>query len=178
LLLVENGVPMKTTNRNVLFDFQQKTPTWQNVDDGVMGGLSASRFAAQDGSLIFTGNVSLEHNGGFASAYLLGEQFDLSTYTGVCARVRGDGKRYGFTLVTPVSGQEQIHRAYFVAQIGLWQEVYMPFSGFVPMRRGRVLSSDIRPNLERVLKMGFIIADEQAGRFALQVEKISAYLET
>jgi hypothetical protein len=29
-----------------------------------------------------------------------------------------------------------------------------------------------------VLKMGFIIADEQEGRFALQVEKISAYLET
>jgi len=168
---------MKTTNRNVLFDFQKDEPNWQNVDDGVMGGLSESCFTAQSESVVFTGNVSLENNGGFASAYLLAEPFDLSAYTGICVRVRGDGKRYGFTLVTPVNGKEQIHRAYFFAQSRLWQEVYMPFSGFQPKRRGRVLSPDIRPNLEQVLKMGFIIADKQAGRFALQIEKISAYLE-
>ena len=53
----------------ILFDFPTATnyPTWQIVNDDVMGGLSTSRFQIlTNGGAVFTGVVSLETNGGFA----------------------------------------------------------------------------------------------------------------
>ncbi len=40
---------------------------WRIVNDGVMGGLSSSKATIKDDKIIFSGNVSLENNGGFAS---------------------------------------------------------------------------------------------------------------
>ena len=42
--------------------------SWQIVNDGVMGGISSSRMVEADGVLNFEGELSLENNGGFASA--------------------------------------------------------------------------------------------------------------
>lgn len=50
-----NSSIMKTENK------------WRIVNDGVMGGLSSSRVSVNDDKIIFSGNVSLENNGGFAS---------------------------------------------------------------------------------------------------------------
>jgi hypothetical protein len=52
-----------------LFDFGANTnaPGWQVVNDGVMGGLSASAFCVTNGVAVFRGEVSLVNNGGFAS---------------------------------------------------------------------------------------------------------------
>lgn len=41
---------------------------WTTVNDPVMGGLSTSRITFDNGGLLFSGNISLENNGGFASA--------------------------------------------------------------------------------------------------------------
>ncbi len=41
---------------------------WTTVNDPVMGGMSNSRITYGDGGLVFSGNISLENNGGFASA--------------------------------------------------------------------------------------------------------------
>jgi hypothetical protein len=41
---------------------------WRIVNDGVMGGLSTSNVRINDeGKISFSGNVSLDNNGGFAS---------------------------------------------------------------------------------------------------------------
>ncbi len=162
-------------NEKILFNFQDAAPAWGHTDDVVMGGLSASRFEFRDNCLIFKGDVSLENNGGFASAYLAGQNFDLEEYTGIRLRVRGDGKRYGFNLMTPVNGREQFHRFYFDTIANTWQNIEMPFGEFIPMRRGMVLPLSIRPNLKQVLRMGFIISDKQEGRFELRVEQMAVY---
>ena len=57
-------------SEKVLFDFQasKNPPTWQIVNDDVMGGVSTSKFQVlTNGGAIFSGVVSLENNGGFAS---------------------------------------------------------------------------------------------------------------
>ena len=41
---------------------------WTTVNDPVMGGMSTSRIAFGNGGLMFSGVISLENNGGFASA--------------------------------------------------------------------------------------------------------------
>lgn len=166
---------MLATNETILYDFQKAIPQWDHTDDVVMGGLSESRFEFQDEVLLFTGNVSLENNGGFASAYLQEQEFDLSNFTGITLRVRGDGKHYGFNLMTPGGERDQIHRAYFDAPTTEWTTVHLPFGEFVPMRKGNILSKSIRPDLTQVRRMGFIISEKQAGKFALQVAAIAAY---
>ncbi len=40
---------------------------WISVDDRVMGGVSASQVTVTAEGLVFSGEVSLAHNGGFAS---------------------------------------------------------------------------------------------------------------
>ena len=48
-------------------EFDQGTKGWQTVLDGVMGGLSTGRIAEGDGgTLRFSGELSLENNGGFS----------------------------------------------------------------------------------------------------------------
>ncbi len=42
--------------------------TWTTVNDPVMGGRSTSAVTFGNGGLVFSGTLSLENNGGFASA--------------------------------------------------------------------------------------------------------------
>ena len=54
----------------LIFDFNQTNPVnhWTVVDDVVMGGRSYGRFSIDsEGHGVFSGNVSLENNGGFSS---------------------------------------------------------------------------------------------------------------
>ncbi|MGB6108218.1 MAG: CIA30 family protein, partial [Mycobacterium sp.] len=54
----------------VLVDFSDagEVATWTTVNDPVMGGRSTSSVTFGDGGLVFSGAISLENNGGFASA--------------------------------------------------------------------------------------------------------------
>ena len=55
----------------LLFDFAyaRSTDGWMAINDVVMGGLSTSKLEATGfATAVFSGYVSLENNGGFASA--------------------------------------------------------------------------------------------------------------
>ena len=72
LALTSLPITMKadTATNKTLFDFQAATnsPAWEVVNDDVMGGVSTSQFQLlTNGGAIFSGVVSLENNGGFAS---------------------------------------------------------------------------------------------------------------
>ena len=55
----------------VLFDFsnQDATSDWFNQNDTVMGGVSDSATTWVDEQLVFSGNLSLDNNGGFTSTF-------------------------------------------------------------------------------------------------------------
>src|SRR5690348_5989802 len=70
---------------------------WTTVNDPVMGGRSTSNVAYGDGGLVFSGDLSLENNGGFASARSpqdpgIGER--AAGATSLRVRAVGDGKTY------------------------------------------------------------------------------------
>ena len=55
---------------HILFDFSKDSDLsdWTIVNDGVMGGVSQSDLIINaDGNGLFSGKVSLDYNGGFAS---------------------------------------------------------------------------------------------------------------
>ena len=92
------------SDTKLLFDFSHPTEatkdTWGAVDDVVMGGVSESNMRLEQNKAVFSGNVSIANNGGFASVRTknLTPPVDLSEYEGIELRVEGDGKRYKFII--------------------------------------------------------------------------------
>jgi NADH dehydrogenase [ubiquinone] 1 alpha subcomplex assembly factor 1 len=162
----------------MLFDFGtlENTDDWLVVNDGVMGGLSKSRFILSDSNTaVFSGNVSLENNGGFASTRTKAMQFHLDGFTGILVRVKGDGKRYQFRIRTDDRFDGVSYRYHFEAGTGQWQSIAIPFNECVPVFRGRILS-DVEPvSQEDIQQVGFLISDKQSGDFHLEIQWIKAY---
>jgi hypothetical protein len=163
-------------SEKTLFDFQSTTNTtaWQTVNDEVMGGVSSSRFELAKGVAVFHGEVSLENNGGFASVRSLPARHDLTGCDGFLLRVRGDGRRYKFTVRMDPGFDSASYQATFATKKGQWEEHRLPFSDFVPTFRGRVLSGERPLDPAKVISVGFLISDKQSGPFALGIAWIKA----
>ena len=162
----------------MIFDFGslENTDNWLVVNDGVMGGLSKSRFILSDSNTaFFSGNVSLENNGGFASARIKGMQFQLDGFKGIVVRVKGDGKKYQFRIRTGDRLGGVSYRYHFETGTGQWQSITIPFNECVPVFRGRILP-DVEPvSPEDIQQVGFLISDKQSGEFQLEIQWIKAY---
>lgn len=166
-----------TTNNYILFDFQAATnsPSWIVVNDNVMGGVSTSQFQVLSNCYaVFSGNVRLENNGGFASVRSAPVLENLTGLTAFVLRVRGDGRRYKFSVRMGAGFDTPLYQSSFTTKHGEWEEHRLAFSDFVPTFRGRVLK-DLPPlNPVKVSSVGFLIADKQAGPFRLEIESVKA----
>ena len=104
---------------------------WSIVNDGVMGGRSTSKLSLTDQkTALFTGFVSLENNGGFASSRAGFVSLDLSAYGGVTLRVRGDGRRYQLRFRQDGAFDGVAYGVEFKTTLGEWIEVNLPFETF------------------------------------------------
>jgi monofunctional biosynthetic peptidoglycan transglycosylase len=148
---------------------------WIVVDDVVMGGRSASEIRFRDGPAVFTGTLSLENNGGFASTRTLPRDFGLEGYTGIRLRVLGDGKRYRFRIRTDGRYDGIAYQLGFVTTQGEWSVIDLPFDQFVASFRGRSLPDAGPLNPAAIQQIGFLVADKQVGRFTLEIDWIKAY---
>jgi monofunctional biosynthetic peptidoglycan transglycosylase len=179
LALTSLAITMKadTTTNQTLFDFQAATnsPAWEVVNDDVMGGVSTSQFQVlTNGCAVFSGTVRLENNGGFASVRSAPVRENLADLTAFVLRVRGDGRRYKFSVRTGAGFDTPLYQCSFTTKQGEWEEHRLAFSDFVPTFRGRVLT-DVPPlNPAKVNSVGFLIADKQAGPFRLEIGWIKA----
>jgi len=143
---------------------------WMAINDGVMGGVSSGRMTAAGEHLQFTGELSLEHNGGFASVRRSLEDLPRSTDS-VRLEVRGDGRRYQFRLRQDRNFDGVAWRSEFTAKED-WQIIALPFEGFEPVFRGRPVrgAEPLRP--ESIRQVGFMLADRTPGPFKLEVRRI------
>ena len=166
------------SNEAVLFDFGtlDNMDDWLIVNDGVMGGLSKSRFILSDNNTaVFSGNVSLENNGGFASTRTKAMRFRLDGFKGIQFRVKGDGKRYQFRIRTDDRFDGVAYRYHFETDMGRWQTISVPFDKCVPVLRGRILP-DVEPvSPKDIQQVGFLISDRQSGDFRLEIQWIKGY---
>ena len=88
--------------------------------------------------------------------------------------MRGDGRRYKFTVRTETNFDTPIYQCAFATNRGEWEEHWLPFKDFIPTFRGRVLT-DVPPlNPAKVSLVGFLISDKQDGSFQLEVGWIKA----
>jgi len=175
----ETSEPLdEKSTTNMLIDFTNKKAGHQInvVNDGVMGGLSRGMVQMTEAdTLLFKGNLSLENNGGFSSFRVSGEQWDLSDWRGVEIHVRGDGRTFGLRATT----NEKFLRssvsftADFKTVKDEWVKLRIPFSAMKASWRGRKLDRNFDP--AQIKGLGIILADKTAGKFALEIQSISAW---
>ena len=157
-----------------IIDFSRGDVTWPHINDGVMGGLSSGEMSAADGYATFRGTVSFENNGGFSSVRSPAVVHDLSAFEGLVLRVRGDGKRYGFRLKTDASFDGVSYQFEIEPPAGEWAEISAPFTGFIPVYRGRVVRDHPPLDASRIATFGLIIS-RQEGPFRIDIESVKAY---
>jgi monofunctional biosynthetic peptidoglycan transglycosylase len=159
-----------------LFDFSSPTSSdpaaWRAIDDVVMGGVSESEFVATEDGAAFTGTVSLEQGGGFASVRAPEGAWDLSDAEGLRLRVKGDGKRYWLTMFTDPDGSISYRAPLEPPQH--WTDITVSFDRLTPYRRGTRVPTAPSFDPAGLRTLGFLIADEQAGPFHLDVRWIRA----
>jgi len=175
----------------LLFDFNQPSDnlknTWGAVDDVVMGGVSESEIRLVDGTALFTGNVSTQNSGGFASVRTknLDPSLDLSKYEGIELRVRGDGNRYKFLLRTEAKWDGVAYSYSFDTISNTWITVRIPFNQMVPVFRAKTLTTGEKIDSKNICSLQLMLSKFEydgelnpsftPGGFTLQVESIKAY---
>lgn len=149
---------------------------WQSINDTVMGGVSTSsaRLTA-DGTLVFSGTVSFENNGGFASIRSSALDGARPSARGITLSVRGDGKRYKVNLRTSDTFDSVQYQAAFETRPGTWETIRIPFDAFRPVFRGRPVPDASALDPQRIVSVGFLVSDRQAGPFKLEIRAIRAH---
>jgi len=157
---------------SMLFDFNETTSgsSWKIVDDVVMGGRSQGSFAMSDeGYGVFSGEVSLENNGGFSSVRRRFDDVNCTTFQRFTVRVKGDGSKYQFRVK---SDQSDYHSyIYIFKTTGEWQTVEIPFDEMYPAFRGRTLNIPNYPG-EKAGEIAFLIGNKKAQDFKLLIDYI------
>jgi hypothetical protein len=143
---------------------------WRVVNDGVMGGVSTSSLVrTNQGYGQFSGHVSLENNGGFASIQLNTSVNLTEDEKVIVLRLKGDGKAYEFRLKGSVSQAESYVHPFTTT--GEWETIRLPLSEFYPQFRGRRLSSS-NFNFNSIGQVSFLIANKQEEDFAILIDSI------
>ncbi len=164
--------PTDAAANHDIFQFRQGIPLdgWEVEDDNVMGGLSRGRLVVNEaGNALFTGDISLDNNGGFSSIQYDFASLDVSGYQALCLGLRGDGKRY---QVRVESAPRARHAYAFDFQTdGNWQVIEIPFRQMEAIRHGDRLDLPNYPG-ETMTRIQILAGEGRAESFQLEIDRI------
>ena len=158
------------------FDGKAKNYEWKIINDNVMGGISSSRIEiSRNKTAIFSGFISSENGGGFASVRTDINISKESAFKGASIRVKGDGKIYSLRFRTDDNFDGISYRSKFSTLNGIWQEFKLPFEDFKPTFRGMILPLNKKLKSENIKQIGILISYKQYGEFHLEIDWIKLY---
>ncbi|MFM7810131.1 MAG: CIA30 family protein, partial [Planctomycetota bacterium] len=139
-----------------------------------MGGRSTGRIATGDGgTLRFSGELSLENNGGFSQIRTAVPEGTFAGTSGLLLRVKGDGRTYqcdirSSRLRLMAGGYQSV----FKTKAGEWIEVEVPFEKCVANSFGQRLRNAPALDPASIESVGITLADKQEGPFVIEVDWI------
>ena len=148
---------------------------WTTVHDTVMGGQSKGRLTRLDeeGAVRFSGTVSLENNGGFASARTVPAPLELDGIEAFRLELDGDGHVWSFT----------VRRDDLRIRAGSWrvtfpttegrQVVVLPIADFEAVSMGRPVPGAPPLDPAHIDSVGFLISSAQEGPYTLGIHRIT-----
>ena len=173
--------PIQKPQSMILFDFndQDDTSDWFNQNDTVMGGVSDSTTTWVDGQLVFSGNLSLDNNGGFTSTFgPINDQLPtlMSGAEAIVVTARGDGKTY-LMQIRNYDNTRYIQRFTTVADVE--QDYVLPLADFESVDwRLSVIPNAAPIDTTTIGQLGFYLLDKQVGPFELAISMIRTNVET
>ena len=135
-----------------------------------MGGRSSGKFVVtEEGFGKFSGEVSLENNGGFSSVRYDMDGLQVKPKDIIRLRLKGDGNNYQFRV--KASKQEYYSYNKTFETTGDWQTIDLPLQEFFPSFRGRRLDL---PNFDKnsIEEIRFLIGNKKPQKFQLLLESI------
>lgn len=179
LLLLGSVTNMSVAKSNnssaAIIDFQhsQELDNWVTVNDTVMGGRSRAGFDINDGYLSFSGILSLENNGGFASIRRAYNGKVWLSDKPIQIQVKGDGREYQLRFRT----NRRVDDVHYVVSFRTKADEASVFRfnqpDFVPQYRGRIVRDAPALDFANIEQVGLVLADGNPGEFMLLVERIS-----
>ncbi|MBD2107759.1 CIA30 family protein [Leptolyngbya subtilissima] len=173
-----------------LIDFRQPDPAiaalWGSLDDGVMGGVSASQVQWREG-LRLVGEVSTANSGGFASIRTrnLEPPLNLGQWQGTVLSAQGDGQRYKWILRDTSGWDSLAYCRSFDTEADRLSTVRTPFLEMVATRRARTVPEASSLNPAQLYSMQLMLSKFeydgelnpafQPGAFELTVQSLGVY---
>ncbi len=168
-----------TNNAFKVFDFAdaEQADGWSVINDTVMGGVSSGDLTWSDGSLVFSGFLSLENNGGFAS--IRSPQIDTqlainwSASDGIRVRADGDGRTWTLQVRTTDDVDGGWTQS-FATTPNATTDVLLPWKSFEPVTRFlEPRSTDISLDPSRISAIAFYLVDGIQQPFRIAIRAIS-----
>jgi len=173
--------PIQQAQSMILFDFndQNDVSDWFNQNDTVMGGVSDSASTWVEGQLVFSGNLSLDNNGGFTSTFgPINDQLPalMSGADAIIVTARGDGQTY-LMQIRNSDNTRYIQRFTTVADVE--QDYVLPLANFESVDwRLSVIPNAAPMNTDNIAQIGFYLLDKQVGPFELAISMIRTNVAT
>jgi NADH dehydrogenase [ubiquinone] 1 alpha subcomplex assembly factor 1 len=159
-------------NSQLIFNFihNANISDWKIIDDVVMGGRSNGQFKIDsDGNGVFSGDVSVENNGGFSSVRYQFEKINTSKDSKVIIRLKGDGKEYQFRI----KNNRNTYYSYITnfKTSGDWENIIINLKDLYPSFRGQTMNI---PNFagNSIEEIVFLIGNKKNESFNLILDKI------
>ena len=162
-----------STNSLHLFDFSSSLDWsgWAIQNDVVMGGESSSDLSrSNEGNAVFTGDVSLSNNGGFASLHYQFMPKDIRGYESAVIHLKGDGKQYQFRIKAGLNERASYIHTFNTS--GEWQTIEIPLNKMEPSYRGNKLDQP-NFNANQMQEVRFLIGNGKAENFRLEIDKLA-----
>jgi hypothetical protein len=182
---------MTQSPEKILFDFTNPSleikETWGALDDVVMGGVSNSNITLSNNVAVFSGNVSTQNNGGFASVRTrnFNPTLDLSAYSGIEIKLKGDGKRYKFIVRCEGKWDGLAYCYSFDTIYNLSQTIQIFFQDLIPTFRAKTVDKADKFDSSKLYSLQLMLSkfeyDGQLnpkfepGFFTLEIEYIKAF---
>lgn len=164
-----------TAHFNTVFDFKKESSLedWYIVNDDVMGGISTSQLVyVEEGYASFSGVVSLENNGGFASVRYYTNGSQVQQKRKAVLKVKGDGKRYQFRIKT--NSQDWYSYITYFETNGEWQEITIDLDELYPTFRGGKLDAGNFAD-DSFEEFSILIANYKEEEFEILIESLKLY---
>ena len=155
----------------IIFDKNSSNQNWYITNDDVMGGISNSSMKLdEEKKMIFSGNVSLDNNGGFAMTRLpLNINFNAEK-TKVVLKLKGDGKKYQFRIKAKNNQRFWYIQSFQTSKNT--EEIELPLNKFYASFRGYKLNVD-NFSATTITEIAILIGNKKNEKFKLEIERIT-----
>jgi hypothetical protein len=155
------------------FDHHTHSNDWKIIDDVVMGGRSSGRFSIDtNGNGVFSGDVSIENNGGFSSVQYQFNKIKTTKDSKVIIRLKGDGKEYQFRI----KGKRNTYYSYITIfkTSGDWENITINLKDLYPSFRGQTMQM---PNFtgDSFEEIVFLVGNKKNESFKLILDRIDLH---